>query len=173
MRWPTGVVPATTGGPDGASADAGANCRTAPATTCEGDACNACTNANCETRAAATTTGVTPTAGCDILASVERQARCETLYACMRDNACVRNSDPSACWCGTLDPEACATGPALGDGPCLQQVIDAAESSKTAATISARATDSAFAIGAAVNLATCRSVSCSRLSDTPTSACLL
>ena len=169
-----GGGPATIGGGGGTSGDAGVSCDSALATTCEGDACNTCTDDNCETLASSARTGVAPTAGCDIFASPEKQSLCQKLYACLRDSGCVKNSDPSGCWCGSLDPERCASGPALGDGPCLQQAIDAA-GSNVPAIIDLRATDPSFAIGGAVNLATCRSIYCSRLSDTPTAtpACLL
>jgi hypothetical protein len=165
-----GGGPATTG--SGGAGDAGANCAHGDPTTCEGPLCNQCTNDNCDTLANAAAGGGTPTAGCDIFVSDDQQARCQRLYACMRDSGCVQNNDPSKCWCGSVDAYECETGMQPGTGPCLRELIDAAGSSD-ATVINQRLTDSSFPIGAAINLASCRSVSCSRLSDPPNPVCQL
>lgn len=165
-----GGGPATTGA--GGAGDAGASCANADPTTCEGDPCNACTNENCDTLISASVDSRVPIAGCDIFVSDDERARCERLYACMRDSGCVENSDPSKCWCGSVDTYECETGMTPANGPCVQQFIDAAGNSD-ATVINDRLTDSRYPLGGAINLAACRSVSCSRLSDPPNPVCSL
>jgi hypothetical protein len=164
-----GGSPPATGG--GGGADAGANCAQGDPTTCEGDPCNRCTNDHCDTLASQSAKGGVPIAGCDIFVSDDQQARCQKLYACMRDSNCVQNSDPTRCWCGSVDPYQCETGMEPAGGPCVQQFMDAASSSD-AVVINDRLTDSRFPIGGAINLAACRSVYCSRLSDPPNPVCV-
>jgi len=165
------------GGPTGgggARGDGGAVCTPEDdPTTCEGDACNRCTNDNCDTLAGVSQRGGTPIAGCDIYVSQPQQQLCRNAYACMRDRACVQNNNPIRCWCGDVDPALCEIGDVPGLGPCRQEIFDAAGTSD-AALVNLRLTDSNFPIGGAINLATCRSVYCSVLSDDPvTTACRL
>jgi hypothetical protein len=162
-----GGGPSTTGG--GGAGDARASCVHADSTTCEGEPCNRCTSSNCDTLAGQT---ATPAAGCDIFASQDQQARCQRLYTCMRDSGCVQNNDPTRCWCGSVDAFLCETGGQAPGGPCVQQFIDAAESNM-ATVINDRLTDPSFPIGGAINLVSCRSVHCSRLSDPPNPVCSL
>ncbi len=165
-----GGGPATVGPPPGA--DAGVNCIHGDPTTCEGDPCNQCTNDNCDTLASAPGRGVVPIAGCDIFVNDDETARCKRLYACMRDSGCVANSNPATCWCGSVDPYECETGMTPPNGPCVQEFNDAAGSSD-ATVINDRLTDSKYPLGGAINLAACRSVSCSQLSDPPNPVCSL
>jgi len=163
-----GGGPATIGA--GGAGDAGAGCANADPTTCEGDACNTCTNDNCYTLISTSMNGSVPIAGCDIFVSDDERARCQKLYACMRDSGCVKNSDPSGCWCGSVDTYECETGMTPANGPCVQQFADAAGNSDPT-VINDRLTDSRYPLGGAINLAACRSVSCSRLSDPPNPVC--
>jgi hypothetical protein len=163
-----GGGPATTG--PGGAGDAGTGCVNADPTTCEGDPCNQCTSDNCDTVASTAASGAVPVAGCDLFVTDDQIARCQRLYACMRDSVCVQNSDPTRCWCGAVDPYACETGMEPGTGPCVQQFIDAAGSSD-ASVINDRLTDPNYPLGGAINLAACRSASCSRLSDPPNPVC--
>jgi hypothetical protein len=161
------------GGPAGSDArDAGPTCGAGDPTTCEGEACQQCTFDNCETLAAVNLRGGTAIAGCDIYVSDLQQQQCQRAYACMRDSACVDNSNPIRCWCGTVAPELCETGQVPGNGPCLQPIFDAA-GSRDPVLVDLRLTDATFPIGGAINLATCRSVSCSVLSDPPNPVCRL
>jgi hypothetical protein len=165
-----GGGPATVGPPAGA--DAGVNCAHGDPTMCEGDPCNQCTNANCDTLTSAPAHGTVPIAGCDIFVSDDDIARCQRLYACMRDSGCVANSDPTKCWCGSVDPYECETGMTPPGGPCVKEFNDAAGSGD-ATVINDRLTDSKYPLGGAINLAACRSASCSRLSDPPNPVCSL
>lgn len=167
-----GGGPATVGPGPGSGADAGISCAHGDPTKCEGESCNDCTNANCETLATAAAQETVPIAGCDFFVSDADVARCQRLYACMRDSGCVENSDPTKCWCGTVDPYECETGMTPPDGPCAQQFNDAAGSSD-ATVINDRLTDSRYPLGGAINLAACRSVYCSQLSDPPNPVCAL
>ena len=95
---------------------------------------------------------------------------CETLYACLvapthpgttMPGFCISQGDPLACWCGT-NGTTCTTDnapPTQANGPCLQQVFDAAKS-MDASTINMRFIDPNFPLGRAVNLASCRSNYC-------------
>jgi hypothetical protein len=171
-----GGGPATTPDPDaGRPADADIDSGCTPGddpTMCEGQGCDECTTANCPTLAGVAIQGGAVIAGCDDFASDDEQARCQRLYACMRDSGCVRNSDPSACWCGGVDTADCEQGLAQANGPCVQQFIDAA-GTNIPTLIDERSTDPTYPIGGAINLATCRSVYCSRLSDPPNPVCHL
>ncbi len=165
-----GGGPATVGPPP--EVDAGANCTNADPTTCEGSACNDCTDMHCNTLAAASAQDTVPDTGCDIFLTDAEAARCQRLYACMRVSGCVQNSDPTRCWCGSVDPYECETGMTPPSGPCAREFSDAAGSTD-ATVINDRLTDSAYPLGGALNLAACRSVSCSRLSDPPNPVCAL
>ena len=167
-----GGGPATTQDPDSGAGEVGAPCAHGEPTTCEGDLCNQCTTDNCPTLANVTIQGGTPTAGCDIYLTVEQQAQCQRLYACMRDRGCVRNNDPTVCWCGAVDPERCETGQEPAGGPCLQEIIAAAGTTDPT-LIELRLTDATFPIGGAINLVSCRSVACSALSDPANPVCRL
>jgi hypothetical protein len=145
-------------------------CGQGDSTTCEGDACNQCTNDSCDTLAAVSLRGGTPIAGCDIYVTDAQQQACQRAYACMRDSRCVQNSDPRHCWCGSVDLEQCETGAAPAGGPCRQAISDAAGTTDPV-LIDLRLTDPSYPIGGAINLATCRSVSCSVLSDPPNPVC--
>jgi hypothetical protein len=156
-----------------AAGDAGPACvQAGDPTICEGDACNSCTFDNCDTLAAVNARGGVPIAGCDIYVTEAQQQLCQRAYACMRDSHCMQNSDPRRCWCGSADTEACETGAVQANGPCRQAISDAAGSTDPV-LIDLRLTDPVFPIGGAVNLATCRSVSCSVLSDPPSPVCRL
>ena len=151
--------------------DAGAMCTVeADPTTCEGDACNQCTLNNCDTLARVNSEDGSPNAGCDLYRDDDDRKLCQRAYACIRDFGCMRNSDPRLCWCGTVDPEACDRGDIPGNGPCRQQVFDAAKSDDPA-VYNDRLTDPTYPIGGAINLATCRSRFCSLLGDEPSNAC--
>jgi len=161
------------GGPAGSDAgDARPTCAGGNPTTCEGEACQQCTFDNCDTLAAVNVRGGTAIAGCDIYVSDVQQQQCQRAYACMRDSGCVDNSNPIRCWCGTVAPEPCETGQVPGNGPCAQAIFDAA-GSRDPVLVDLRLTDVTFPIGGAINLATCRSVSCSILSDPPNPVCRL
>ena len=159
------------GGAGGAAADAGAPPLDAGAdhagegTTCgldptidEGPACNGCTNLNCTTSESAKR-GVPVTDGCHQLASDAERQSCQALYCCMRTAKCVNAGDPTACWCGTADPSRCANGSEPANGPCLREIQDAA-GTVNPTVISLRLSDPTFALGGAMNLATCRSNYC-------------
>ena len=69
---------------------------------------------------------VMPTAGCHHLAADRDRQACEALYCCMRTHRCVVNGDPTPCWCGTADPNRCANGADVANGPCLAETQAAA-----------------------------------------------
>jgi len=161
------------GGPASTDAgDAGVICGAGDPTACEGPACQQCTLESCDTLAAVNRRGGTAIAGCDIYVSDLQQQQCQRAYACMRDSGCVDNSNPIRCWCGSVVPELCETGQVPGNGPCRQAIFEAAGSSDPV-LVDLRLTDPGFPIGGAINLATCRSVSCSVLSDPPNPVCRL
>ena len=126
--------------------------------TCSGDptvnesaACDRCTSENC----------VAATDSCDHLNSDVRKASCRKLYCCLRSTHCSENGDLSRCWCGSAlnstggPSDDCRTMPGKASGPCLHEIEDAAESTLPA-DIRARFVDPEYAIGAAMNLASCR-----------------
>ena len=148
-------------------------------TTCEGTLCNQCsfgvkagqtdlcsqTNETCENCIAGKE-------GCDGLSSDAMRTKCEDLYLCIRDAKCVQDGDAIRCWCGTVDTDKCQSGTIPANGPCVRQVIDAAGSSDPT-VINLRFIDYNFALGGAVNLATCRSNFCGKQVDPVTPSCPL
>ena len=153
------------GAEDSGAAETGGVCGPDP-TIDEGATCNECTLANC-TILENVKKNVMPTAGCHHLAADRDRQTCEALYCCMRTNRCVVNGDPTPCWCGTADPNRCATGADVADGPCLAEA-QAAAGTKQQPEIAARVVDPTLAIGGAMNLAICRASFCA---DPPTPAC--
>jgi hypothetical protein len=160
-----GAADAGAGGGAGDASDGAAGCGIDP-TTDEGASCNQCTTANCTTYENAKK-GVPPTAGCHHLASDRERQSCQTLYCCIRSSNCVKNGDPTACWCGTADPNKCALGTEAANGPCVQEVEDAAGTTQ-APEIASRMVDPTFPLGGAANLAICRATFCA---DSPSPAC--
>jgi hypothetical protein len=116
-------------------------------------ACSQCTMDNC----------VPDTDGCQIYQGSADRKSCEDAYACFRDSGCLGlDGDPIRCWCGNKHEagagDTCLTDnapPTQANGPCLQQVLKAAQS-MDAATVRLRFTDPTFPIGGAVNLMVCR-----------------
>lgn len=136
----------------------------APATACSGDpttdegaACNQCTEENC----------VPTTDGCSLqlLGSDAKRQKCLDLYCCIRANNC-KDGDPSACWCGTASNGDCWNMPGAANGLCLAQFQAAAEST-VPSDIKRRLVDPSYAVGGAVNLASCRQTFCSNYSADP------
>lgn len=154
---------------DGATDAGGAVCGPDP-TIDEGVTCNQCTLANCtilENVNMNMKKSVMPTAGCHHLAADRDRQACEALYCCMRTHRCVVSGDPTPCWCGTADPDRCASGADVADGPCLAEAELAAGTTQQP-EIAARVVDPTLAIGGAMNLAICRASFCA---DPPTPAC--
>jgi hypothetical protein len=153
------------GGADSGGADSGGACGPDP-TIDEGATCNKCTLTNCTTLESVKM-NVMPTDGCHHLAADRDRQACEALYCCMRTHRCVVNGDPTPCWCGTADPNRCATGTDVANGPCLAET-QAAAGTKQQPEISASVVDPTLAIGGAMNLAICRASFCA---DPPAPAC--
>lgn len=145
--------------------DTGGACGPDP-TIDEAAACNQCTLGNC-TILENVKKGVMPTAGCHHLAADRDRQACEALYCCMRTHRCVVGGDPTPCWCGTADPDRCANGADVANGPCLAEAQTAAGTIQQP-EIAARVVDPTLAIGGAMNLAICRASFCA---DPPTPAC--
>jgi hypothetical protein len=154
-------------------------------TTCEGTLCNQCTFGVgpgevdlCDSSSESCFNCIVATDGCAALTSDDKRTKCENLYLCLRDNKCVRlppdgsNADATPCWCGTTDSQHCTDGTIAANGPCVQQVIDAAESSDPQ-TINLRFISELFALGRAVNLATCRKDFCGVGGDAAHPSCPL
>jgi hypothetical protein len=118
----------------------------------EGTACESCTRDNC----------VPAIDGCDDLPSDAKVAACQRLYCCIRGNACALDSVRGvlSCWCGSADYGICWTNSAAANGACLVEIREAADTID-AATIKQRFVDPSYALGRAVNLATCRASYCS------------
>lgn len=149
----------------GDASDGAAGCGIDP-TIDEGAGCNQCTIDNCTTYENAKK-GVPPTAGCHHLASDRERQSCQTLYCCIRASHCVKDGDPTACWCGSADPAKCALGTEPANGPCVREVEDAAGTTQ-APEIASRMVDPTFPLGGADNLAICRATFCA---DPPSAAC--
>lgn len=88
-------------------------------------------------------------------AGVPKAHLCLDLIRCARTNHCAGTVSPEACYCGAVDDLAmCFAATAVGTGPCVAEFQAAAESVDPP-TISARFTDSNFAVFTATKLLLC------------------
>jgi hypothetical protein len=51
---------------------------------------------------------------------------CTALISCIRTTHCMVGDDPTACYCGALDPGTCVTSGAPTTAPCFAQYTAAA-----------------------------------------------
>ena len=66
--------------------------------------------------------------GCNGFGSTADVASCNALLSCIRTKGCAIGDDPTACLCGTLDVNTCATtSPASLPGVCVAQYVAAAD----------------------------------------------
>jgi len=167
-----GGVDSAGGAGGGGMGGAGGSCAGDDPTKCEGELCDQCTYGVADGQTdlcSATADGCfncdPATMGCDIYASSgPRLAKCYALYTCFRDSHCNVLGGDLPCWCGSTPNSQCVSGAAPATGPCVQQIIDAAESSDPG-TINARFIDPTYPLGGAFNLAYCRAQSCGRSGD--------
>ncbi len=138
-------------------------------TTCEGALCNQCSFGAGDQPDVCTKSPdgcfncIVDSDGCDALKNKPNSDKglCYDVYLCMRDNHCVQNGDATACWCGSAPSDPCFKGEVPANGPCLQQIIAAAKSPDPA-VIGLRFINPEYPLGAAVNLANCRSNFCGK-----------
>jgi hypothetical protein len=155
------------GGTTGSGGGSGSGSGGASASQCSGDPtvseselCDQCTTDNCNTQ------GPGATDGCSLalLGSDAKRQKCLNLYCCIREHDCKKpDGDAVNCWCGDRPSSMveCQTVDSAANGPCLKEFQEAAESMK-AADIKKVYVDPHYAIGGAVNLATCRAQFCSK-----------
>ena len=165
-----------TGGSGGAGGTAmggaGGACASSYPSECEGMACNQCTFGVGPGEPDLCTNSPTSTgcfncdpntAGCQLLTSDAARTKCNALYVCVRDSHCTVDENPIPCYCGASN---CFDIGFAGtpNGACAQQVIAAAGTSDSQ-TISSNFVNPGSPVGAAMNLAICRSTFCGKGPD--------
>ena len=118
-----------------------------------GAACATCTTDNCSL-------GPTGSDGCCGLADPNDVMLCQTLFACIQQNAatCTSGGDATNCFCGTSGG-TCFTTAGSANGPCAQQYI-AASKTTDPIQIQARFVSPNFPSGRAGNLSACQGALC-------------
>jgi hypothetical protein len=149
----TGGAGGGTAGTGGGTAGAGGS---GPMMCIEGNngaACRTCTTDNCSL-------GASGTDGCCGLTDPTDVQLCQTLFACIQQNAatCTSGGDATNCFCGTSGG-TCFTTAGAANGPCAQQYI-AASKTTDPIQIQARFVSPNFPSGRAGNLSACQGALC-------------
>ncbi len=167
------------GGMAGGTGGAGGACTSSFPSDCEGIACNQCTfgvgpgeTDMCSGTPADCGNCDPTTMGCQLLQSDAARTKCNALYVCLRDTHCLVNSNPLPCYCGDANPDVCSMPSFTGtrNGACIQQIIAAAGTSDVP-TIIANIVNPNIALGAATNLAICRSTFCGKIANPAAPPC--